>query len=108
MLYYRNEIDVQAIVEAVLKVRALERSNPEVSASDFTAALGDAYRDWTAEFIDTIADFAERNARVARRIRSWRRARASRTLTIVPLRRVTVRRSIERRAPVASLPGGGG
>src|SRR5689334_285142 len=108
MLYFRREIDVRAIVEAVLKVRELERSNPEVSSIDFTSALGEAYRGWTAEFIDTIADFAERDARVARRIRSWRRARAARTVAVVPLRRVPPRRAIAVRPPVATLSAGAG
>jgi hypothetical protein len=66
MRYFGREVDVKAIVEAVLKVRELERSNADVTVTDFTLPLGDAYRDWTAEFIDTIADFAARDARVAR------------------------------------------
>lgn len=103
MRYFRREIDVKAIVEAVLKVRELERLNPDVSSIDFTSALGDAYRDWTAEFIDTIADFAERDARVARRIRSWRRARSARALTVVPLHRVVTRRALAPRPRVAVL-----
>jgi hypothetical protein len=61
MLHYRREIDVEAIIAAVLKVRALERTNPAVSATDFVISLAEAYRDWTGEFIDTIADYAERD-----------------------------------------------
>jgi len=75
MRHYRREIDVKAIIHAVLAVRALERTNRDVSSSDFVMQVADAYRGWTGEFIDTIADYVERDRRVARRFRSWRRAR---------------------------------
>lgn len=78
MLHYRREIDVKAIIDAVVAVRALERTNPDVSSSDFVMQVADAYRGWTGEFIDTIADYVERDRRVARRFRSWRRARVRR------------------------------
>lgn len=81
MLHYRREIDVKAIIEAVLKVRALERTNPDVSSSDFVMLIADAYRGWTGEFIDAIADYVERDIRAARRFRSWRRARSRRAAT---------------------------
>ena len=77
MLHFRREIDVQAIIAAVLAVRALARTNSDISSADFTLALGDAYRGWTAESIDTIADYVERDIRVARRFRSWRRRRVA-------------------------------
>jgi predicted RecB family nuclease len=79
MRYVRSKIDadsvidVKAIIKAGLAMRALERTNEYVSSSDFTIRLAEVYSDWTAEFIDTILDYAERDLRVARRFRTWRR-----------------------------------
>lgn len=71
-------IDVKAIIAACLAIRTLERTNGEVSSSDFVICLAEVYSDWTAEFIDTILDYAERELRLARRFRSWRAAVAGR------------------------------
>lgn len=77
MRVYRGDIDVRAIIDAGLAVRALERADSErVSSSDFVVSIGQGYDDWSAEFIDTILDFIERDRRVARRFRTWRKARS--------------------------------
>jgi hypothetical protein len=114
MQHYRREIDVKAIIEAVLKVRALERTNADVSSTDFVLMLADAYRGWTGEFIDTIVDYAERDLRVARRLRSWRRARMRRPVVFVAAvrvfvarRRVPARGAVRGRAVGALLPAAG-
>lgn len=70
-------LDIEAIILAGLAVRALARTNPDVSASDVISVLGHAYSGWTAEFIDAVLDYAEREQRFARRFRSWRRRKAS-------------------------------
>jgi len=75
----RSEINVRRIIAAGLAVRALERSNPHAcSSSDFTLQLGEELNGWAPTLIDTILDLVEREQRVARRFRSWRRRRAQR------------------------------
>ncbi len=68
-----NRVDVRAIIEAGLALRALKRTNQGVPLSDMMSDLGDAYAGWTAVFIETILDYAERDRRLARRFRRWRR-----------------------------------
>lgn len=75
----RSEINIRRIIAAGLAVRALERVNPNgCSSTDFTLALGEEYGGWAAVLIDALLDYAERDQRVARRFRSWRRRRAQR------------------------------
>jgi hypothetical protein len=72
-----NRIDLRAIIDVGLALRALKRTNEEVPVSDMISELADAYDGWMPLFIETILDYAERDRRVARRFRSWRERKAA-------------------------------
>jgi predicted RecB family nuclease len=76
-----NRVDVRAIIEAGLALRALKRTNQGVPLSDIISELADAYDGWAAVFIETILDYAERDRRLARRFRRWRRQKAAQAAT---------------------------
>jgi hypothetical protein len=69
-----SRLDMPAIIGAGLALRELGRTHPDIAAGDFIGHLGDVYSGWAAEFIETILDLVERDRRVARRFRRWRRA----------------------------------
>lgn len=69
-----SRLDMLAIISAGLALRELGRTHPDIAAGDFIGHLGDVYSGWAAEFIETILDLVERDRRVARRFRRWRRA----------------------------------
>jgi hypothetical protein len=69
---YHSEMDLALVIKTGLAVRELERSNKEISSSDFTLSLGEVYKDWTADLIDTILDLVEERQKTADRIRAMR------------------------------------
>jgi hypothetical protein len=72
------QFDLKAIIDAALAVRTLGRTNDKFSASDFVELIADHYRGWTTEFVAALLDYAERERRLARRFRSWRKAQRQR------------------------------
>lgn len=65
-------VDVAAIVNASIAVRALARTNPNIAATSFVGELADAYIRWFTLFLECAAAHVERAQRVADRFRYWR------------------------------------
>lgn len=75
----RESVNVEGVVSTVLAVRALDReARSKARESRFVSDICAAYKGWTACFIYALLVYAERDRRVARRFRSWRRSAANR------------------------------
>jgi hypothetical protein len=84
MHYVRTRIDrdaltdLSAIIQAGLAVRALARANPAATSPDSLLRFGESYGGSAGEFINTVLGYAEREHRLAQRLRRWRGAVARR------------------------------
>jgi hypothetical protein len=85
MNYVRTRIDrdaltdLKAIIQAGLAVRALARANPATASPDSVQRFGESYGGSAGEFIDAILGYADREHRLAQRLRRWRAAVARRS-----------------------------
>src|SRR5881227_3893651 len=87
MHYVRTRIDrdaltdLRAIIQAGLAVRALARVNPAATSPDSVLRFGESYGGSAGEFVNSILDYAEREHRLAQRLRRWRAVVARRSGT---------------------------
>jgi len=65
-------VDVAAIVNASIAVRALARTNRNVAAANFVGELADVYLRWFMLLLEAAVAHVERAQRVADRFRTWR------------------------------------
>lgn len=79
-----EEINVHGVLSTVLAVRALDREGGKARAPRFVKDVAAAFDGWPGGFIYALIVFAERDRRVARRFRSWRRAKAARAAAVPP------------------------
>lgn len=71
-------MDINAPIATTLAVRALDREEHTDTSYGFVQLLGKAYQGQMYALIEAFIELAERDRRVARRFRSWRRAEAKR------------------------------
>lgn len=74
----RESVAVEGVLSTVLAVRALDREGGKPREPRFITDVCAAYDGWASSFIYALLVYAERDRRVARRFRSWRRAKVAR------------------------------
>lgn len=71
-------MDINAPIATTLAVRAFDREEHTNSSQGFVQLLAKAYEGSIYSLIEAFVELVERDRRVARRFRSWRRAKANR------------------------------